>query len=68
LNGKQVAIQVFSLSGKVLYVSGWRKGLDTRQLESLEKRLANGVYLYLLQVKGADGQVQTQLKKLVVQR
>jgi hypothetical protein len=66
--GKEIAIRFFNLSGKQLYASGWMKALDTRRLESLEQRLANGVYLYLIQVKDADGKVQTQLKKLIIQR
>jgi hypothetical protein len=61
-------MRLFDLSGKQLYAGGWRKALDTRRWESLEQRLANGVYLYLIQVKGADGKVQTQLKKLIIQR
>jgi hypothetical protein len=68
LKRKEIAIRFFNLSGKQLYASGWRKALDTRKLESLERRLANGVYLYLIQVKDAEGKVQTQLKKLIIQR
>ena len=69
LKGKQVAIQVFNLSGKKVYSSGWTNPGDEKRLTHIEQRMANGVYLYLLNVKSADGKtIKTQVKKLIVRR
>ncbi len=68
LKSQPIAIQIFSLNGRQLYASGWMSAGNARQVEQIEQRLANGVYLYLIQVKDADGKVQTQLKKLIIQR
>jgi uncharacterized repeat protein (TIGR01451 family) len=69
LDRQPIAVQIFSLSGRQLYASGWMIAGTARQVEKIEQRLANGVYLYLIRVKGANGQsLRIQLKKVVIQR
>jgi CSLREA domain-containing protein/uncharacterized repeat protein (TIGR01451 family) len=65
-----IAVRVFSLTGKRVYASGWVKNGFEWNLQSTDRqKMANGVYLYVIAVKGIDGSVQrTQVKKFVIQR
>ncbi len=67
---KQINVQVFSLTGQRVYSSGWVADGHEWQLESTAgQKVANGVYLYLVTVRGFDGRrVQTQVKKLLIVR
>ncbi|MBI3660102.1 hypothetical protein HY230_06485 [Candidatus Acetothermia bacterium] len=63
-------IQIFSLSGHPVFSQEVKTDAFTWSLTSLNGRLtANGVYLYLITVRGTEnGQVHTHLGKLVVAR
>ncbi|MBI1743143.1 hypothetical protein HYR54_08770 [Candidatus Acetothermia bacterium] len=64
---KQINVQVFSLSGKRVYTSGWVENGHEWSLEDINgRKIANGVYLYVTTVRGYDGSVRTQVKKLVI--
>lgn len=67
---ESVQLQVFALSGKQVYASGLVEGhtLSWNLLSDQGKRLANGVYLYVVMVKGYDGKVVREVKKLVILR
>jgi hypothetical protein len=67
---KAINVQVFSLTGRRVYASGWVKnGLEWDLQSTDRQKMANGVYLYVIAVKGIDGSVQrTQVKKFVIQR
>ena len=57
-------VEVFSLSGRRVFQSGWTTG---RRLSWDLSTIANGVYLYVVTVQGADGQTATsKISKLVV--
>lgn len=59
-------VEVFSLSGRSVFQSGWTTG---EQLLWNLSAVANGVYLYVVTVQGANGEVVTsKLQKLVVLR
>lgn len=59
-------VEVFSLSGRSVLQSDWTTG---RQLSWDLSTIANGVYLYVVTVQGANGEVVTsKLQKLVVLR
>lgn len=65
---KEIAVELFDLSGRAIYRSGWQKNnlFWAYQTERAE-RVAPGVYLYSMSVKGYDGTViKTELRKLVV--
>ncbi|MFN4217935.1 MAG: hypothetical protein ACK4HB_01395 [Candidatus Bipolaricaulia bacterium] len=67
----EMSVQVFNLAGKAVFVSEWQKGTELHWLAlSAEGRpLANGVYLYVLNVRGADGSlVRSRIHKLVILR
>jgi len=64
-------IDVFDLSGQVVYSSEaqGRQSLTWNLLNTNHRPVANGVYLYVATVRGANGQVQrSAVKKLVVLR
>ena len=67
---KAINVQLFSLTGKRVYASGWMENGYKWRLQNLNGRpMANGVYLYIVTVRGYDGQsVQTQVKKIVINR
>ncbi|MBI3659463.1 DUF11 domain-containing protein, partial [Candidatus Acetothermia bacterium] len=67
---KEINVQVFSLKGERIYQSGWvENGYEWRMDNGEGRRIANGVYLYVVTVRGYDGKVmQTQIKKLVIAR
>lgn len=64
-------VEVFQLTGQLVYESGFNEGqaLNWNLLGRNGQPLANGVYLYVLTVKDAQGSiVKTKLQKLVVLR
>lgn len=66
---KEINLQVYSLSGKRVYASGWVKNGHEWNLQNKDgRKVANGVYLYVMTTRGYDGTVRTQVKKLVIQR
>ena len=68
---ESVQAQVFALSGKLVYDSGFVEGnaLSWNLLSDRGKRVANGVYLYVVMVRGFSGEViRSEVKKLVVLR
>ena len=68
---ESVRVKVFTLSGQLVFDSGWREG-STFQWGLYDMNgqvVSNGVYLYLVSAKGVDGGVQTgDLGKLLVLR
>ncbi len=67
----EISVQVFNLAGKAVFVSEWQKGTELHWLALTEdgRFLANGVYLYVLSVRGADGSlVRSRIQKLVILR
>ena len=67
----EVSVQVFNLAGSPVLRSAWQKGteLDWPALTDDGRPLANGVYLYVLSARGADGSViQSRVQKLVILR
>ena len=67
----QVKVEVYSLSGRLIYASGFAPGdrlsWDLRGPDGA--RLANGVYLYMVTVKGYGGELlRGKVKKLMVLR
>nr|BAL59127.1 cell surface protein [Candidatus Acetothermum autotrophicum] len=67
----EVSVQVFNLAGSPVLRSAWQKGteLDWLALTDDGRPLANGVYLYVLSARGADGSViQSRVQKLVILR
>lgn len=67
----EISVRVFNLSGQQVFASDWRWGneLEWHGLTSDGRRAANGVYLYVILVRGADGTLaQSRLQKLVILR
>ncbi len=65
---KEIAVELFDLSGRAIYRSDWQKNnfVWVYQNERAE-RVAPGIYLYFMTVKGYDGTIiKTELRKLVV--
>ena len=66
---KEIHVQVFSLSGKRVYASGWvENGHEWKLQDKTGEVVANGVYLYVVIVRGYEGAVRTQVKKLIIAR
>jgi len=65
-----VRVQLFDLAGRtVLDERASGRQLRVRLLDAQGRPLANGVYLYVVEVKGVDGRtVKTDVRKLVVLR
>lgn len=63
-------VQVYSLTGKLVFDSGMVSGpaLRWNYLSNDGKPLANGVYLYTVTVQGVNGVYRSELKKLAVLR
>lgn len=64
-------IQVFDLSGRLLYDSGFVGGSNLRWegLTRDGRRVANGVYLYVVTVRTLDGRLlRSEVRKLVILR
>jgi uncharacterized repeat protein (TIGR01451 family) len=67
---KEIEVRIFGLSGSAIYLSGWVENGHLWRLNSTNgKKIANGVYLYVVTVKGFDGKIlRTHIKKLVINR
>jgi hypothetical protein len=68
---QSIEVEVYNLGGRRVFDSGFAPGRSlTWNLLAQDGRLiANGVYLYVVQVRGADGKVvRSQIQKLVVLR
>jgi len=66
-----IQVKIFDLSGKQVLNSGYVNGqaFEWHLMNDQGEAVANGVYLYLVTVRGYDGQVITsQVKKLVILR
>lgn len=64
---RSMQVQVFDLSGKERFDSGWVKG--NRLAMAWGRSWANGVYFYVVTVRGANGQILTrQVKKFIMLR
>lgn len=67
----EISVSVFSLAGqRVLHVD-WQPGneLEWRALTSDGRPVANGIYLYMISVRGADGALaRSRVQKLVILR
>jgi uncharacterized repeat protein (TIGR01451 family) len=65
---REIAVELFDLSGRAIYRSGWQKNNLIWSYENeRQQRVAPGVYLYFMSVKGHDGRViKTELRKLLV--
>ncbi|MCS7198572.1 MAG: hypothetical protein NZ930_07870, partial [Candidatus Bipolaricaulota bacterium] len=60
---REIAVELFNLSGRAIYRSGWQKN----NLFWSAERVAPGVYLYFMTVKGYDGTIiKSELRKLIV--
>lgn len=74
LNGsniESVQVQVFDMTGRKLYTSSFVKDheLSWNLLTDNGRRVANGVYLYVVTVRGFNDEVvRSQVKKLVILR
>ncbi|MCL6642437.1 MAG: DUF11 domain-containing protein, partial [Candidatus Bipolaricaulota bacterium] len=67
----EISVHVFNLAGSAVFMGPWQQGaeLDWLALGGDGRPLANGVYLYVLRVRGADGSViQSRVQKLVILR
>jgi uncharacterized repeat protein (TIGR01451 family) len=66
---KEIYVRIFSLAGKRVYASNWvENGHEWSLQNTAGRRVANGIYLYVMSVKGYDGQIRTQVKKLIIRR
>lgn len=66
-----IAVEIFDLAGQRVFDSGFTKGnrLDWHLQSENGLTVANGVYLYVVTVKGYDGtEVKSEIHKLVVLR
>jgi murein DD-endopeptidase MepM/ murein hydrolase activator NlpD len=68
---QEIQVQVFNLAGREVYNSGFVTGskLYWNGLTNDSRRLANGVYLYVVRVRGFDGrEYVSEVRKLVILR
>jgi uncharacterized repeat protein (TIGR01451 family) len=67
---EKINVQIFSLTGKRVHTSGWiANGHEWRLEDSAGRKLANGVYLYVMSVRGYDEKsVKIHVKKLIIGR
>jgi len=74
ITGQAIAsarLQVLNLQGQTVFDSGFQRGsnLYWTALDSSGRPLANGVYFYLVTVRGYDGKViRSEVKKVVIMR
>jgi len=66
----QIMVQIYDQSGRVVFDSGWQpNGYDWHLDTNDGEILANGIYLYVVTVRGYNGQtVITEVNKLAVYR
>jgi PKD repeat protein len=66
---KEIQVQIYDLSGRMVFMSGWVENGFVWHLQNNDgKRLANGVYLYIVTVRGFYGEVISKVGKLVILR
>ena len=68
---EQIQVQVFNLAGAEIFNSGPVAGttLEWNLLNDQGRIVANGVYLYIVTVKGSDGKaLRSEVEKLIVLR
>ena len=67
---ESVQVQIFSLSGQRVFGSKEQRGrvLRWNLRNDWGEQLANGVYLYVITVKGYDGTIHREVRKLVILR
>ncbi len=65
-----VRLEVFGLSGAKLFDSGFQAGDAVAwPLRTNNKSVANGVYLYVLSVRGREGELfRSEVRKIIVLR
>ena len=65
-----VQMQVFDLSGRERFDSGWQHGqtLTWQGLSASGSRLANGVYLATIEVRGVHGRTELMVRKIALLR
>jgi hypothetical protein len=66
-----LALEVYDLGGRAVYRSGFTAGSTLRWnlLDGQGRLVANGVYLYVVQIRDAAGQIQrTEVRKLLLLR
>ena len=62
----EIRVHVFNLAGGAVFMSPWQQGAE---LDWHADALANGVYLYVISVRGFDGSlVRSRIQKLVILR
>ncbi|MBI3461320.1 hypothetical protein HY009_10375 [Candidatus Acetothermia bacterium] len=67
---QKINVQIFSLTGQRVYTSGWvQNGLEWMLQSMTDQPIANGLYLYVMNVRGEDGKiVRSAVKKIAVFR
>jgi hypothetical protein len=65
---QDLQVQVYAITGKSIYQSGWQSNGFTWTLDSQNgQHVANGVYLYTVTVRGENNKiVKTKLQKLII--
>lgn len=59
-NVYQIRVKVYDLQGREVFDSDWREGntFQWNLLDNAGKSVSNGVYLYLVEVKGPNGEIE----------
>jgi len=67
---QDIQINIFDLSGRAVFNTGWIEDSFTWNLQNNQGHpLANGVYFYVITVRGFDGKIlMSQVKKLIILR
>lgn len=68
---EDIQVEIFDLSGRGVFSSGWVDGetFEWHLMNSQGEALANGVYLYMVRVRGFDDRIITsRVMKLVILR
>jgi hypothetical protein len=71
LNIAYIAVEIYDLAGSRVFASGWQAGdtLEWPLRNEDGELLANGVYLYIIRVRGIHGEERRgKVKKLVILR
>jgi hypothetical protein len=66
----EIQVGIYDLSGREIFNSGWvRNGFEWHLLNSRSEVVANGVYLYVITIRGPDGTtLRSAVKKLAILR